>query len=302
MVRGGLAVKNKIQESHHARKEKKNQKGLDDISKYQRQRDALVALDGKKATDVNKDDFIADYMSKGGSKKEAQQLWKTVSAEKKKAGSGNLSKSALKTAFGTENKAFGNLAAKYAGRAGGLALARDKQTLTKARDRARILKDYRQERFKAHQGGLLELRDMALSPLSNVDSVMGDSKFYSAFKEKSGIAPKTDWTKQTAQNVEALTKEVQGGRTDTREGFGTVNANMNKGFKNTNKRLKAANTALSAIEDNTNATKRATRRIARETDGLKARQKKVIKQNQDARTELKKAEDKLDVIINNTKP
>lgn len=314
-VRGGLAVKNKIQETHHARKEKKNQKGLDDISKYQRQRDALDALDGKKATDVNKDDFIADYMSKGGSKKEAQQLWKTVSAEKKKAGTGNMSKSTLKTAFGTENKAFGASAAKYAGRAGGLALARDKQTLTKARDRAKILKDYRQERFKAHQGGLLELRDTALSPFSNVDSVMGDNKFYSTFKDKSGIAPKPDWTKQTAQNVEALTKEVQGGRGDVRGGFETLNTGMGRGFKNTNRRqdrmrrdmnagfadtgakLNAANTTLSAIEADTEATKKATQRIARETDGLKARQKKVIAQNREAHADLKKAQDKLDVIV-----
>lgn len=314
-VRGGLAVKNKIQETHHARKEKKNQKGLDDISKYQRQRDALDALDGKKATDVNKDDFIADYMSKGGSKKEAQQLWKTVSAEKKKAGTGNMSKSTLKTAFGTENKAFGASAAKYAGRAGGLALARDKQTLTKARDRAKILKDYRQERFKAHQGGLLELRDTALSPFSNVDSVMGDNKFYSTFKDKSGIAPKPDWTKQTAQNVEALTKEVQGGRGDVRGGFETLNTGMGRGFKNTNRRqdrmrrdmnagfadtgakLNAANTTLSGIEADTEATKKATQRIARETDGLKARQKKVIAQNREAHADLKKAQDKLDVIV-----
>ncbi len=314
-VRGGLAVKNKIQETHHARKEKKNQKGLDDISKYQRQRDALDALDGKKATDVNKDDFIADYMSKGGSKKEAQQLWKTVSAEKKKAGTGNMSKSTLKTAFGTENKAFGASAAKYAGRAGGLALARDKQTLTKARDRAKILKDYRQERFKAHQGGLLELRDTALSPFSNVDSVMGDNKFYSTFKDKSGIAPKPDWTKQTAQNVEALTKEVQGGRGDVRGGFETLNTGMGRGFKNTNRRqdrmrrdmnagfadtgakLNAANATLSGIEADTEATKKATQRIARETDGLKARQKKVIAQNREAHADLKKAQDKLDVIV-----
>lgn len=296
-VRGGLAVKNKIQETHHARKEKKNQKGLDDISKYQRQRDALDALDGKKATDVNKDDFIADYMSKGGSKKEAQQLWKTVSAEKKKAGTGNMSKSTLKTAFGTENKAFGASAAKYAGRAGGLALARDKQTLTKARDRAKILKDYRQERFKAHQGGLLELRDTALSPFSNVDSVMGDNKFYSTFKDKSGIAPKPDWTKQTAQNVEALTKEVQGGRGDVRGGFETLNTGMGRGFKNTNRRQNAANATLSAIEADTEATKKATQRIARETDGLKARQKKVIAQNREAHADLKKAQDKLDVIV-----
>ena len=315
MVRGGLAVKNKIQESHHARKEKKNQKGLDDISKYQRQRDALDALDGKKATDVNKDDFIADYMSKGGSKKEAQQLWKTVSAEKKKAGAGNLSKATLKTAFGTANKAFGDSAAKYTGRAGGLALARDKQTLTKARDRAKILKDYRQERFKAHQGGLLELRDTVLSPFSNVDSVMGDNKFYSTFKDKSGIAPKPDWTKQTAQNVEALTKEVQGGRGDVRGGFETLNTGMGRGFKNTNRRqdrtrrdmnagfadtgakLNAANATLSGIEADTEATKKATQRIARETDGLKARQKKVIAQNREAHADLKKVQDKIDVII-----
>lgn len=315
VVRGGLAVKNKIQETHHARKEKKNQKGLDDISKYQRQRDALDALDGKKATDVKKDDFIADYMSKGGSKKEAQQLWKTVSAEKKKAGAGNMSKSTLKTAFGTKDKAFGTSAAKYAGRAGGLALARDKQTLTKARDRAKILKDYRQERFKAHQGGLLELRDTALSPFSNVDSVMGDNKFYSTFKDKSGIAPKPDWTKQTAQNVEALTKEVQGGRGDVRGGFETLNTGMGRGFKNTNRRqdrmrrdmnagfadtgakLDAANATLSGIEADTEATKKATQRIARETDGLKARQKKVIAQNREAHADLKKAQDKLDVIV-----
>lgn len=296
-VRGGLAVKNKAQETFHAGKAWVNQHKLNNISKYQRQRDALSALDGKKASDVKKSDFIADYMSKGGSKREAAQLWKTVSAEKKSKGSSSFTRADLEKSFKARSGAYKKAAGKYSGRSGGLALARDKQTLTKARDRAKILKDYRQERFKAHQGGLLELRDTVLSPFSNVDSVMGDSKFYSAFKDKSGIAPKPDWTKQTAQNVEALTKEVQGGRTDTREGFGTVNANMNKGFKNTNKRLKAANTALSAIEDNTNATKRATQRIARETDGLKARQKKVIAQNREAHADLKKVQDKIDVII-----
>lgn len=296
-VRGGLAVKNKAQETFHAGKAWVNQHKLNNISKYQRQRDALSALDGKKASDVKKSDFIADYMSKGGSKREAAQLWKTVSAEKKSKGSSSFTRADLEKSFKARSGAYKKAAGKYSGRSGGLALARDKQTLTKARDRAKILKDYRQERFKAHQGGLLELRDTVLSPFSNVDSVMGDSKFYSAFKDKSGIAPKPDWTKQTAQNVEALTKEVQGGRTDTREGFGTVNANMNKGFKNTNKRLKAANMALSAIEDNTNATKRATQRIARETDGLKARQKKVIAQNREAHADLKKVQDKIDVII-----
>lgn len=314
-VRGGLAVKNKAQETFHAGKAWVNQHKLNNISKYQRQRDALSALDGKKASDVKKSDFIADYMSKGGSKREAAQLWKTVSAEKKSKGSSSFTRADLEKSFKARSGAYKKAAGKYSGRSGGLALARDKQTLTKARDRAKILKDYRQERFKAHQGGLLELRDTVLSPFSNVDSVMGDSKFYSTFKDKSGIAPKPDWTKQTAQNVEALTKEVQGGRGDVRGGFETLNTGMGRGFKNTNRRqdrmrrdmnagfadtgakLNAANTTLSAIEADTEATKKATQRIARETDGLKARQKKVIAQNREAHADLKKAQDKLDVIV-----
>lgn len=314
-VRGGLAVKNKAQETFHAGKAWVNQHKLNNISKYQRQRDALSALDGKKASDVKKSDFIADYMSKGGSKREAAQLWKTVSAEKKSKGSSSFTRADLEKSFKARSGAYKKAAGKYSGRSGGLALARDKQTLTKARDRAKILKDYRQERFKAHQGGLLELRDTVLSPFSNVDSVMGDSKFYSAFKDKSGIAPKPDWTKQTAQNVEALTKEVQGGRGDVRGGFETLNTGMGRGFKNTNRRqdrmrrdmnagfadtgakLDAANITLSGIEADTEATKKATQRIARETDGLKARQKKVIAQNREAHADLKKAQDKLDVIV-----
>lgn len=314
-VRGGLAVKNKAQETFHAGKAWVNQHKLNNISKYQRQRDALSALDGKKASDVKKSDFIADYMSKGGSKREAAQLWKTVSAEKKSKGSSSFTRADLEKSFKARSGAYKKAAGKYSGRSGGLALARDKQTLTKARDRAKILKDYRQERFKAHQGGLLELRDTVLSPFSNVDSVMGDSKFYSAFKDKSGIAPKPDWTKQTAQNVEALTKEVQGGRGDVRGGFETLNTGMGRGFKNTNRRqdrmrrdmnagfadtgakLNAANATLSGIEADTEATKKATQRIARETDGLKARQKKVIAQNREAHADLKKAQDKLDVIV-----
>lgn len=314
-VRGGLAVKNKAQETFHAGKAWVNQHKLNNISKYQRQRDALSALDGKKASDVKKSDFIADYMSKGGSKREAAQLWKTVSAEKKSKGSSSFTRADLEKSFKARSGAYKKAAGKYSGRSGGLALARDKQTLTKARDRAKILKDYRQERFKAHQGGLLELRDTALSPFSNVDSVMGDNKFYSTFKDKSGIAPKPDWTKQTAQNVEALTKEVQGGRGDVRGGFETLNTGMGRGFKNTNRRqdrmrrdmnagfadtgakLNAANATLSGIEADTEATKKATQRIARKTDGLKARQKKVIAQNREAHADLKKAQDKLDVIV-----
>lgn len=175
-------------------------------------------------------------------------------------------------------------------------------------------KDKAQKRAKVN-AEIGQLGQLALAPFSNIDSVMGDSKFYSAFKDKSGIAPKPDWTKQTAQNVEALTKEVQGGRGDVRGGFETLNTGMGRGFKNTNRRqdrmrrdmnagfadtgakLNAANATLSGIEADTEATKKATQRIARETDGLKARQKKVIAQNREAHADLKKAQDKLDVIV-----
>ena len=72
---------------------------------------------------------------------------------------------------------------------------------------------------------------------------------------------------------------------------------MNAGFADTGAKLDAANATLSDIENDTEATKRATQRIARETDGLKARQKKVIAQNREAHADLKKVQDKIDVII-----
>lgn len=269
-----------------------------DLQDFDKKDKLLESLDQMQGTEFDAEAFRIQAQQAGFKGSELDNLVSTASDRATAAGTGQMDIKDLRNDLKARDKRYRNVANSGLITGSGEKDANYRQRFANATLKAND-KAQKRAKFNAEIG---QLGQLALAPFSNIDSVMGDSKFYSAFKDKSGISPKTDWSKQTAQNVEALTREVQGGRTDVREGFEGVNANMNAGFADTGAKLAAANAALSDIEDNTEATKRATRRIARETDGLKARQKKVIKQNQDARTELKKAEDKLDVIINNTKP
>lgn len=269
-----------------------------DLQDFDKKDKLLESLDQMQGTEFDAEAFRIQAQQAGFKGSELDNLVSTASDRATAAGTGQMDIKDLRNDLKARDKRYRNVANSGLITGSGEKDANYRQRFANATLKAND-KAQKRAKFNAEIG---QLGQLALAPFSNIDSVMGDSKFYSAFKDKSGISPKTDWSKQTAQNVEALTREVQGGRTDVREGFEGVNANMNAGFADTGAKLNAAKTTLDNIEAETHATRKATQRISRETDGLKARQKKVIKQNQDARTELKKAEDKLDVIINNTKP
>lgn len=258
-----------------------------DLQDFDKKDKLLESLDQMQGTEFDAEAFRIQAQQAGFKGSELDNLVSTASDRATAAGTGQMDIKDLRNDLKARDKRYRNVANSGLITGSGEKDANYRQRFANATLKAND-KAQKRAKFNAEIG---QLGQLALAPFSNIDSVMGDSKFYSAFKDKSGISPKTDWSKQTAQNVEALTREVQGGRTDVREGFADTGAKLN-----------AAKTTLDNIEAETHATRKATQRISRETDGLKARQKKVIKQNQDARTELKKAEDKLDVIINNTKP
>lgn len=147
------------------------------------------------------------------------------------------------------------------------------------------------------------IRDMALTPFKNVDSVMGESKLYSTFKEKS-FWGKTDWQKETAENTRKTFEELQAGRGDLRQGFETMHGDAGEIIRQqggTNNQLAEVNAHLGNVEQDTHLTRMAAQRISRETDGMKARQKKALKQNEQAHRDLENAKDKLDVLVRDSK-
>lgn len=264
-----------------------------DLQDFDKKDKLLESLDQMQGTEFDAEAFRIQAQQAGFKGSELDNLVSTASDRATAAGTGQMDIKDLRNDLKARDKRYRNVANSGLITGSGEKDANYRQRFANATLKAND-KAQKRAKFNAEIG---QLGQLALAPFSNIDSVMGDSKFYSAFKDKSGISPKTDWSKQTAQNVEALTREVQGGRTDVREGFEGVNANMNAGFADTGAKLNAANATLSGIEADTEATKKATQRIARETDGLKARQKKVIAQNREAHADLKKAQDKLDVIV-----
>lgn len=281
---------------------REDQQNLQDFEKKDK---LLESLQDTKGKDFDAEAFRIQAQQAGFKGKELDNLVSTASDRASAAGNKTMGIQEMRKDLMSRDKKYNKVA--------GSGLINAKSGKKEAGfDRkignAKLKADNKAQKRAKVNAEIGQLGQLALAPFSNVDSVMSDSKFYSAFKDKSGIAPKPDWQKQTAQNVEALTREVQGGRTDVREGFGGVNANMgrgfkntSKGFRNTNKRLDAANADLANIQADTEATRKTTQRISNETDGVKARQKKIIAQNREAHADLKKAQDALDAAIKNTK-
>lgn len=206
-INAGAAIGNKVQAISSGRAEKRAQKSLDNIEKYQRQRDALAGLNGRNAADVNKKDFLADYMRNGGSMKEAKELWKTV--EQQRAAGGTLNGNDLKDAFGGRNEAFSQMENNYSSRHGGsgLNLARDVRTQTEARTRARTLKNYNNERYKlnstAAKKGLGNLTSSVSQGLTSFyEGMAKDDKFLASFGDKSKLKEKPNWEKKSFQTAQ----------------------------------------------------------------------------------------------------
>jgi len=229
-VNAGAAIGNKVSAFKSGRAEKRAQDSLDNIEKYQRQRDALAGLNGRNAADVNKKDFMADYLRNGGTKKEADQLWKTI--EQQRAAGGTLNGNNLKDAFGARNEQFGQMESNYSSRHGGsgLNLARDVRTQTQARDRARTLKNYNNERYKlnstAAKKGLGNLTASVSQSLTGFyEGMAKDDKFLSSFGDKSKLKEKPNWEKKSFQTSQKsfnqdkyanwLTEQQALGRTPT---------------------------------------------------------------------------------------
>lgn len=235
IVKGAKAVANKVEAHKLGKQEKKAQKGLDNMEEYDRQKDALTALNGKNTADVNKDDFIADYIANGGTEKEAKSLWKTVESEKARGGTFNRHN--LMTTHASNDKKFSAAMSRYSGAMGGRNRRDDRTRFERERRTASTLKGVADQKYERNKSGLIGMKDLVLSPLKNLDSVMGENPNYSAFLEKSGIRPKTDWTKVGAQATQDLLKETRGGREDLRTGFGSINTNVARGFNNTSRKL-----------------------------------------------------------------
>lgn len=304
MYRGAKAIGNRVQEHRQEKRERRAQEGLSDIQNYQRQRDALTALNGRDARTVNKDDFVADFIASGGSKKEAKELWKTVKNERDDAiaGGRTMSGSNMRTAFGTSNTHFGTMDAQYSGLAGGRRLAAENRALERRRATAATLRSDAHTRYERNRTGLEGMRDLALTPFSNVNDVMGESKLYSTFKEKS-FWRKPDFQRETAENTRRTYEEIHAGRGDMRQGFGTLHGDVQGGFRDAHRdsrriiagqggiqsEIASGNAHLQNMEEETRKIQRNTRHISKETDGLKARTVKAAKKQREAIEENKRA-------------
>lgn len=311
MYRGAKAIGNRIEERKQAKQEKRAQEGLADIQSYQRQRDALTALNGRDARSINKNDFVADFIASGGSKKEANELWKTVKDERDSAiaGGRTMSGSNMRSAFGRSNTHFGTMDAQYRGLAGGRRLAADNRALERRRATAATLRTDAHTRYERNRTGLEGMKDLVLTPFSNVNDVMGESKLYSTFKEKS-FWKKPDYQKETAENTKKTYEEIHAGRGDMRQGFDTLHGDVQGGFRGAHRdagriiagqggirsEIASGNAHLQNIEEETHRIQRNTRHISKETDGLKARTVKAAKKQREAVEENKKARKELEEI------
>lgn len=248
--RGAKAVKNKVDEARRGEgigisvtnpftgnkhfigvrgEERRARENLQNIDKYQRQRDALQRLNGQNAGSVNRDDFIANYIQNGGTRKEANELWRTVRSEQRRVGAGGtLNARDLRNNFAGGNEQFANMEANYRGLAGGRRLQADTRTYERQRNVAATLRNDAHTRYVRNRSGLTGLRDMVFSPFSNFNDVAGENKFYSTFKDKS-FWRKPDYQRETAENTRSIRDNVISGRADLRQGIETVNDNVQIG-------------------------------------------------------------------------
>lgn len=263
------------------------ERDVTNLQSFKQKNELLESLNGSNASEFDADAFRIQAQNAGLSGDDLE----------------NVVNAAADTARAGGTMTTANMRAQLEGRD-----ARFRGQVASGYDNARIYQNEvlkSQERVRLAQAHAKDISDRkdartkfmqsAFKPLT---SSMEDNKMYSSYIDKSGIKkPKEDYAKTTAENTRDMLTEMRDGRADMRTGFETTNKTINSGFEETGTKLDTANATLSNIEDDTEATKRATQRIARETDGLKARQKKVIAQNREAHADLKKVQDKIDVII-----
>lgn len=290
-----------------ADKLKESTKDLKDLENFSAKNDILKSLDGTDTADFDKDALRIKAEQAGIKGGELNDLLSSAENVAKNGGNfdmGNLQSELAKTdskydsqiKAGLDNETrMENAMVKAKAKASAGQKAYDEKT-NRRLNRAKKVKSF---------------GSMALTPFTNLDSIMDDSKVYSAFKEKSGIKPKTDWTRRGAEATESLLTETRGGRADMRQGFDNVSGGINTGFRNTNRRLgttnssintgfanmhsdvTAANAALGNIENETRKIKKNTGHISREVDGLKQRSKNVLEENKKARKKQTQTADEL---------
>lgn len=231
IYRGARAAKNKVQETYHGWRENRNQKRADDLQNTT-DKDTFInnKLSNMSAANLTKNNVMREAIDSGFSRKEAKQLWKATNESMHHAGWATMTKgqknnilkqnlSAVDSKYRTTRDRFGTTATLRRGE------------LNAARGRAAshaTLRADNHTRYERYRGGLTGLRDLAFTPFSNVNSVMGENKFYSTFKEKS-FWGKADYQKETAENTRNINANLQAGREDVRQGINTVNQNVQRG-------------------------------------------------------------------------
>ena len=250
MYRGAAAIGNKIREARNGEgfginirnpftgnthflgvrgRERVARDNIDDVRRYQRQRDALAGLDGRRANNIDRNRFIADYINNGGTRREANNLWRTVREEQQRVGPhGTVDAGRMRNEFGARNGHFNDMETTYSGAAGGRRLAAYLRTQNTNRQTAATLRADAHTRYQRNRSGLTELAGLVFSPFRNTHSVMDGNKFYSTFREKS-FWPKADYQRQTAENTSAIRDNLVAGRADVRQGLETVNNNVQAG-------------------------------------------------------------------------
>ena len=315
--RGAKAVKNKVQESYHGWRENRNKKRADQLQNTTDKETFInQKLSNMSDANLNKKNVMSEAIKAGFTTDEAKQLWSATKASKKagtwgsaggstsvKAEKMRLLKSNLEdrdSEFRKTRRKFGTTAAN---RKGDLDAARARQNVHST------LRSDSHTRYERYKGGLTGLKDLALTPFRNVNDTLGESKLYSAFKEKS-FWKKPDWQKETAENTKKTYQEIQAGRGDMRQGFDTIHGDVQGGFKGAHRdarriirgqggiqsEIASGNAHLQNIEEETRKIQRNTRHISKETDGLKARTVKAAKKQREAVEENKRAKKELKEI------
>lgn len=322
---GARAAKNKVQETYHGWREGRNEKRAEKLQNTTDKETFInTKLSNMSDSNLTKQNVMSEAIAAGFSRKEASDLWKATKASKKAGTWGSAGGSTsvkaekmrlLKENLENEDSQFRHVRQGYfGGRIGGYGTTASARRgeLNAARSRATAhatLRTDSHNRYMQHKGGLEGMKDLVLTPFSNVNDVMGESKLYSTFKEKS-FWKKPDYQKETAENTKKTYEEIHAGRGDMRQGFGALHSDVQGGFRGAHRdagriiagqggirsEIASGNAHLQNIEDETRKIQRNTRHISKETDGLKARTVKAAKKQREAVEENKKARKELEEI------
>lgn len=198
-------------------KKKGRGKDLNDLDSYQEQSEALELLKGQDSSTFDADAYREQLKQKGFKGKKLDNL--VNAASDTAALGGTMDMAGLRAGLAGHDANYGAQTARGWD---------NKKMFENERIKAQA-KYEKSKRLRFMKSAGTVFKSPLTTMLGNMDSIMGESKLYSTFKEKS-FWKKEDYAETTAKNTAALLSETKGGRDDMRQGFGTMHEDVGAGF------------------------------------------------------------------------